>query len=181
MEKLIEQLSQSNFPIEAQFGAIKVTNSFSLKGCNSRFENLRFSGILLCCERHLQHLIDLGVKIDFTKGKRIGFSQNQKYIGSGLNTCAVSVKMDEKTFLKVNKFFRKDGTMDMMNDHDLARAGFIFKQKISVTDKNEKRVKHFERVALLRSQARTIKHQKRLPQTGYGFAQLTNHNQKVIA
>jgi len=181
METLIKKLSESNFPIKAQFGAITVTNSFSLKGCKSRFENLLFSGTLLCCERHLQHLIDLGVKIDFSKGKKIGFSHNQKHIGSGLNTCAVSVKMDEKTFLKIYKFFRKYGTMDMMNDHDLARNGFIFKSKISAKDTNEKRISHFEKIALLRSKARNIKHQKRLPQIGYGFAHLTNHNQKVTA
>ncbi len=180
MKNLIEQLSQSNFPIEAKLGAITVTNSFSFKGGNSRFENLRFSGILLCCERHLQHLIELGVKIDFSKGKKIGFAYNQNHIGSGLNTCAISVRMDEKTFLKVNDFFRKDGTMDMCNDHHLKNAGFVFKTKFShPADTNEKRIAHFEKIAALRSHARTIKHQKRLPQRGYGFTQLTNHNQKV--
>ena len=172
MKNLINEIQNLNCKVTAQIGSIHVENSWQYpKKRQFNYGDVTFAGILFCCERHLQFLKNLGVKIDFSN-KRIGLTAMQKYVGSGQNECAVSVIMDVDTFLKIEPFTRRLGVLDIVNDFHLSGLGFRnklknFEKNTTSENFNEPERVHFRKIAEFRSRARNLKQRK--PQVGYGF------------
>lgn len=165
IENLIASIRDLNIPVKIQIGSVHGTFY------PSRERNyFTIEGIIYCQEYHLESLRKMGVKIDFSN-KRVGFASNQRHIGSGLNRCAVKVRMTDDVYLLVNKYCRKDGNLDLLNDHHLRLAGFQIKQKFQNTEieKQSRLSLHLEKISYLRSSARRRKQDQRMKQTGYGY------------
>lgn len=120
MKKYIEFLEATN--IYQLDNTIVGINFYKYK------DNFRVSFTLECKPNHLQSLIDLGVKFDFSD-KRVGFACNQNTVGCSGNTLAIRCSCNLEVFKIVSNFFRGDFRPSMLNDTQLQWAGFKLKIK----------------------------------------------------
>lgn len=125
MKNLKEFLITAKAPIKMQYGQINIDCTQKRWNENIIF----FRGKLLCNPIHIQPLLDLGVHVSF-QSKNKDFAWNQNHVGSGLNTCSFDVRMDLKVYELVNNFFRKEGSLDVLNNSHLMTLGFPFSKKV---------------------------------------------------
>lgn len=88
----------------------------------------KVSFTLECKPNHLNKLIDLGVKFDFSD-RRVGFAYNQKNVGCSGNSLAIKCSCSLEVFKVVSNFFRGDFRPSMLNDTQLSWAGFTPKYR----------------------------------------------------
>lgn len=120
MKKYIKFLETTNvYQLDNNVGGI---NFYKFK------DYFKVSFTLECKPNHLQKLINLGVKFDFSN-KRVGFAYNQNTIGCSGNTLAIKCSCSLEVFKSVSNFFRGDFRPSMLNDTQLIWAGFYSKSK----------------------------------------------------
>jgi hypothetical protein len=127
MENLTRFLEENKTALAMDFGAMSIITHY--KGIHQiPMFDYEFSGILYCQKVHFEGLLSLGVKIDFSD-IRVGFQNNQNSCGGSGNTNAVRVQFNFETYKRIEKFFRKEGSLNMLNNHHLMKLGFPFTKR----------------------------------------------------
>jgi hypothetical protein len=126
MQQLIDLIESTNAPFELKIGSLQVSKLFTSKRSPHRAAHI--SARLYCQPIHLQALLDLGIKIDFSS-RNNDFAPNQNHIGSGLNTLSFDMWMPHTIYAKISKYFRNQYSGDMMNNQNLSDAGFPFNER----------------------------------------------------
>jgi hypothetical protein len=120
MKKYIEFLESTDvYQLDNTIGGI---NFYKFK------DYFRVSFTLECKPNHLQRLINLGVKFDFSD-KKVGFAYNQKTVGCSGNTLAIKCNCSLEVFKTVYSLFRGEFRPSMLNDTQLQWAGFVPKYR----------------------------------------------------
>lgn len=120
---------------------------------------------LECKSNHLQPLIEMGLKFDFSN-KKVGFAWNQNHVGGTGNDLRISCRMDLEAFKKLSNFLRGDFRANLLNDCQLSWAGFPLKKSNEI-----KRVDPCknERIEALKKQIRLNVHAKKYDKKTYGM------------
>lgn len=151
ISEAIGQMQKFNIPAQIKIGTFAVNSSGSLynwAGYNGKFETAEITFELECTTKHLQYLLDRGIRIDLTSiHNKVGRPN-----GNQITTTAAATLSALQSIRKYCRFNHLNH-VSIDNWHNLQQAGWKQKEKPIAQMSVEVR-EHFNRIEAIRKEVR---------------------------